>query len=1146
MKWAAAAAVLASALALPSRAQTPQPAPTTVWPIRLEEPTGIERRDGEAVTVSVAFVPGQAREGWLRVVDDSAREVALQVHVFERHGDGSLARAQILFPATLVPGARPVFTLISAPRFARDTAPRPRRDAPAQTVGGGYRTDLIVRRIGTSRLELGNSRFGVLVNLGRDATEPAIVEAYNRSAGDQRVLNLVETTPDHDEPLGVGVRSAGWGTAIAGAQRTTGFTTIEVIDSGPLRAVVRLSGARFGGATERWEFEWTAASPVLVWRARATGGRARYGFFVSAVSAAPYEPFTRWIDASESRWPSGPDTDTPPDHPIAGATFDDLPGGAVTYYDPARNYGALTFLEIDPALGWEGIGGRQFTATKPAAGAAGQDASIGIAFPEWTGTETGLAARALRRVVVNPIVAQVGEPETRAAVPDMAPAPREPTYERWQESRAVPSPAPGGAPALSLDGEWRLHDAAKGEGERLGWQQAAVDDREWRKVTVPGSVHLQVLGLPAAFTPAANWVSTREWWFRRRFRVPAGFPVEHARLRFGATDYYADVWVNGRRAGSHEGYVDPWEIDVASLLRPGGDNVIAVRVWTPVSYYWRHRPYTVKGSYGAVDQKPDDITPLGITRPVSLVGFGPVRLAEIGVWTTLNADGSADVDVDVGLAADGADDIEDENAALDLSLEPRNFEGTERLRIRVPLVDPAIRSTGRASARFHLETPALWWTRDHGKPNLYSLAARLTVGGRVSDSRVQAVGVREIEKVGWVFYLNGRRLFIRGTNSYYLSLFLSELTPAQYARDLGTMADMNINMVRLHCHFQNPEFYDTADELGLLVWQDYLEAWYPHDPDFALHAARLYDAHIRLVRNHPSVAIWATSDEEDLDNYRVLTKHLAGRLFLEDPQHRAVVRSTGRYGDGHVYEGWYGGTIWAYTQTEEAFISELGATALPNYESLVRFLPNHWPIEQHADDWVFHKLQIDEAMRAWGPPGALTLREYIPRTQGYVARLHQLAIERMRRRKYAAGGILHFHAIDFWPSVTMAAVDYYRVPTKSYDTVRRSFQLVLASVAYDRDTLARGVPVRFPLWAINDRWDGFAATVAWRVRDASGRTTAEGRQPVEFAPDSAAPIGEVTWTPATTGAIELWTEVIGADGRQLSENRYEFTVTGGP
>src|SRR5262249_52481573 len=151
---------------------------------------------------------------------------------------------------------------------------------------------LVVRRLGTSRIELGNNRFGIIINLGKDNSTPAIVEAYSRTSGEHRMLNLVETTPDIKEELKFGARSAGWGTAIDRATRTSGFTGVDVIESGPLRARVRLRGARLGAGAEEWEFEWYLNSPVLVWRARTETRAGRYGFFFSAVSATPYEPFT--------------------------------------------------------------------------------------------------------------------------------------------------------------------------------------------------------------------------------------------------------------------------------------------------------------------------------------------------------------------------------------------------------------------------------------------------------------------------------------------------------------------------------------------------------------------------------------------------------------------------------------------------------------------------------------------------------------------------------------------------------------------------------------------------------------------------------------------------------------------------------------
>ena len=236
---------------------------------------------------------------------------------------------------------------------------------------------------------------------------------------------------------------------------------------------------------------------------------------------------------------------------------------------------------------------------------------------------------------------------------------------------------------------------------------------------------------------------------------------------------------------------------------------MAVRVWTPVHYYWKHRPYTVKGSYGAVDQKPDDITAVGITGSVSLRGSGPLRIEDLRARPSLNPDGSAEVEVTLRL-----DRPPEGEARVELSLKPRNFDGRVRLGAETWLRARDAPDGRTLSYRFHVEDPQLWWTWDHGKPNLYTLVARVLVDGRVSDQRAQPVGIRTIEKVGWVFYLNGKRLFVRGTNAYYLELFLSEMTPEKYDRDLRLIRDMNVNMLRLHCHFANPILYYRTDESG--------------------------------------------------------------------------------------------------------------------------------------------------------------------------------------------------------------------------------------------------------------------------------------------------------------------------------------------
>jgi beta-mannosidase len=1067
------------------------------WTVRIEEPTGVYPRTNEIVAVPYEKIGGKY-SAWL-VADRNGVELPWQA-----------TENALLLPATLIPGELPEYRIT--------------RLAEART---NFVSGVLLRSIGINRVELGNRFFRVLI----DKQASAIVEAYNLTAESHRILNLVETTPEDPAALkddihaaeamgfkpvpGVPEGSKGW-TSLGGSGP---ITTVRFIETGPLRARLVLERTN-----ETWELTWTAESRALIWH-------ATKGFRFTAISASPYLPFDRCVGGSEYEWPNGPDDQEPPDHDIAPRPWSKLPGGHVVYYHNTENYGALGIVALDTNLTWTGIGSRRFIAQLPdAAKPPLPPTQLAITFPEWRGSNTVLEARREYRVLRQPLLVATEKARGNAlrAAAGETPA----ATVQWPSKRVaeVELDSPANAPepftpdTISLDGDWELAWCEKGAGPPTNG---------WRHVKVPGSAHTQWLDPAKIYGPDATWVSYKEWWYRRQFEVPDRFAGRRLRLQFGATDYYADTWLNGTHLGRHEGYIDPYEYDVKSVARIGGTNELMIRTWTPVDYYWKHRPYTVKGAYGAVDQKPDDITPLGITRPVRLVASDGTLIKEVSIDTRLINETNAEVEVEVELEGQL-----EPAPMIELTLSPRNFVSNEHHRARARVIG----STARVV--IPINNPQLWWTWDHGKPNLYTLDVKLRdETGEVLDGRSLAVGIREIERIGWTWYLNRRRLFIRGTN-YYYHLYLSEMNRSAYERDLQLMLQMNVNLIRLHCHFSNPEFYDVADELGVLIWQDYLEAWYPEDRAFSLRAAELYDPLIRYVRNHACIASWTTCDEESLENYRDLTKHLAPRPALLDPQRRAIVRSTGRFGDAHVYHGWYDGSVWDYTNMTEPFVSELGATCLPNYQTLIKFMPDAWPIRDHAEEWFFRRLQIPEAMRAWGEPGDLSLKEYVPRTQAYVSRLFQIALERSRRLKYnPAGGICHFHAIDIWPSVTMAAIDFDRVPTKVFYTVQRSFAPVCASLEYDRDAWKPGEPFRCAVWAINDDWKPVPnATIRWRILDGQAKEKASGKWPVSMPEDSVQRLGTAEWEAAGHGAYELRAEVLDERGKRISENVFEFQV----
>lgn len=1035
------------------------------WEVNLEEPTGIYRRTSEPVAVPLSQLGGAGQS--YQVTDAAGRPRPAQA-----------TAGNLVFSADVRPGDRPVYRISACP--APDNLPQP--DQP------------LARRIGANRVELSTARFRATIDLRR----AAFVEFYPLVADRHRTLNLVEASPEtkdkndiHEVPARLlkpvsPIQSppVGW-TSLGGSGP---FEDVRIVASGPVIARVELVRK-----DESWELTFPASGEWLRWKARA-------GFRFSNLSAAPFLPFDRFSDGNESLWPTGPEDTDPPDSSIGPRNWRKPAGGHFVYYRKQANYGALGIVSLDSQLEWRGAGSAKFEARK----LKDEPAEIVLTLPGWNGNRTILEARAAARKVLQPILATTPRLSSSSScrVPDPPPS----------TNPIPPAPQqPIAARTVDLNGPWQLAWGEKGNGP----------SSEWRTVKVPGTAHIQWLRPEQVFTSEANWVSTKEWWYKRTFTVPTGWAGMRIRLEFDATDYFAEVLLDGVVAGRHEGYIDPYGLDITGFVKPGSTHELKVRVWTPVSYYWRHRPYTIKGSYGAVDQKPDEITAVGITRGVRLRAWRMARIEDVAVSTWLRDSNAATVDLDLDAEGDCA------SCFWAGVLAPHNFSGSR---------SHTAATTGR-QLRIDVPDARLWSTWDRGQPNLYDLTVRLyDPKGLLLDERKMRVGIREFERIGSRFYLNRQPLFLRGTNTYF-HLFQSEMNRAAYERDVTLMREMNVNLIRLHCHFANPEFYDLADEMGILVWQDFLEAWYPRDTEFSVHAAGLYDNHIPYVRNHPSVAVWAACDEEDYENYTDLSKHLAARAALLDPQRRIVIRSTGRYDDAHLYHGWYGDSIYDYTRMTDNLVTELGATSLPARESLERFLAGKFPFEKYPDDWRFHKLQIDEALKAWGPQRKLSTDEYVARSQRYSATLFRLAIERARQRKpEGSAGIFHFFAIDIWPSVTMAAIDFYRKPKADFYQVQQSFQPVLASPWVDRERYPVGKPLEIPIWLYNDTLDQVrGARLTWRIEG----TSASGSLVVDCSPDSSQAVGTVRFTPKSPGKYRIRTEL----DQPVSQSSVELIVS---
>jgi len=440
--------------------------------------------------------------------------------------------------------------------------------------------------------------------------------------------------------------------------------------------------------------------------------------------------------------------------------------------------------------------------------------------------------------------------------------------------------------AVILSDNWRFKPVKIFSSEYLA---PAYDDSGWLTVKVPS----QWQSYPGLERHQGRGV------YRLRFDFENQFKMFVYHLRFGGVFYKANVFLNGRKLGGHEGYFEPFEFEVSDLLQPR-DNLLVVEVECLQEKSLAARRQ-VLGVFDNRDMVPSHHNPGGIWRPVSIVATGPAWLGNVR-FTTISIGPAPFVRIEaeaLGAALPGL--------AANFTLKPDNFSGRSYiLSARV--------AGGKAFGEYYLEGAQLWWTHDRGFPACYQLTVELTGTSESfrktmalpgagpakpnSDERVYVapstakrkdkgrkksgepvavsplpmlsmlldrktalVGIRAIEvKDQFHFFINGQSLYLKGNNYAPSLLFLSEVTPELVARDVEMFQTAHYNMVRVHAHIGSPHFYDAADRGGVLLFQDgpfqggYARSILPE-------AVKQTKAYVNLLYSHPSIALWSAHTE---------------------------------------------------------------------------------------------------------------------------------------------------------------------------------------------------------------------------------------------------------------------------------------------
>ncbi|HEX2852426.1 MAG TPA: glycoside hydrolase family 2 TIM barrel-domain containing protein [Opitutaceae bacterium] len=390
-------------------------------------------------------------------------------------------------------------------------------------------------------------------------------------------------------------------------------------------------------------------------------------------------------------------------------------------------------------------------------------------------------------------------------------------------------PVRSGVMALPLNGAWQFrYLAGSAPGEDAGFHHPSFPGAgAWKTIPVPG--HWELHGFAE---PKYAQVVEGLGLYRRTFRTPAAWKGQRIFLRFDGVLYGFEAWVNGRSVGAWGSSYNPVTFDVTDAINAQGDNLLAVQVTT------RNQGF---------DFDINDCWALsGIYRDVTLFAVPAAHLKDYTTRTTLAADGSATLSVEVV--------VSDTARVTGRLLSPQG-----KLVQEFPIT---LGTDCRGAASIPVAKPQLWTAET---PSLYRLELSLQGAGKNTQTVNAKIGLRQVTVVDGVLQVNGSPIKLRGVNHH--DIWPNEgrvATEALMRRDLELIKAANINFVRTSHYPPHPRLIELCDELGLYVMDEVPFGFGDsHLKDPAYQDNLLMRARATLMRdkNHASVIVWSVGNE---------------------------------------------------------------------------------------------------------------------------------------------------------------------------------------------------------------------------------------------------------------------------------------------
>jgi len=661
------------------------------------------------------------------------------------------------------------------------------------------------------------------------------------------------------------------------------------------------------------------------------------------------------------------------------------------------------------------------------------------------------------------------------------------------------SNAQGGRSTITLDGEWRLtcnniHDKSAQWGR-------------WIPARVPGDAHLDMERAGLILDPLTSdnnknieWMEELEWTYKRSFHLDAGDIADCTELVCDGLDTDCDAWINGVHAGHSDNALVQHRFDISKIVKPG-QNDILIRIdpgfktvegkdVEKFKMAWNNwdlrRPWIRKAQQSYYWDVAPRLATCGIWRDIYIESFDKAAIRDSYTVSKIEGE-SAVLDTEIEVEA-----FKDGEYALQVDVYDKNINLSEKINVKLE------KGLRKQTLETIIPTPKLWWPNGMGGQHLYNVSIKVfDADGRLLDTKSHRHGIRTIKLVQeklndkestFTFVVNGVKVFCKGGDWVPSDCIYGRINKEKEVKLLRYARDANFNMMRVWGGGVYPDawFYDTCDELGIMVWQDFMYAcgYYPDDEkEFMDNAADETDKVVRKYRNHAALALWCGNNEAQM-MHKVLQQEgrQADRLYgaklyddlLPDTIRKLDPKTAYHPGSPYPYdpvESWRAGDqhewqyslnwdkvrngrqvrepqktmrLWDYAEDNHKFVSEFGFFGPSSLSSLRRFMGPH-PVDFDSDVYRhhlnYHAVGFIEEMlrRFYKKRDTYSLEEFTVAGQMLQGEILKYILEEFRSRKPVCGGALFWEYNDTWPHVGYAPVDYYLNVKPVYYYMRDAF-----------------------------------------------------------------------------------------------------------